>query len=339
MIIGKNELFILLNRYYLRGIHEVTVGYPPYEINLFTLNLNNFKISDLVDIHELNNVKRKYAKTDFLRRDLPDYHDLLDSFLSSGILRFENEEEINENFRLLEASIKDRTIYVKPIFIGIDTNVAYYRIPSRRIQNSFKYVISEIVIEEIDARIHTKYSGRMLRELENLPYHSVMYEFANGSTKDCRRAKNAMNEIYYLLNVKDAYRVGKRSESRDKEVRDREIIGEYKKFSDNINAEVVVLTADKDMVFHAQAQQLSSIYYKLPHKIEVDKIDPIAIPALLYDLTLSFGIISINNTVLLGEWRGKDADDYFHERIKIYNVDGDTARDIRTCRGAFNDTS
>ena len=211
---------------------------------------------------------------------------MLDSFLSSGILPFENEEEIRNNFRLLNESIKDRTIYAKPVFLGIDTNMAYYRVISRRIKDSFKYVLSEIVIEEVDARIHSKYSGKMIHELEELPYHSVMYEFVNGSTKDCRRAKNAMNEIYYLLNVKDAFRVGKRSENRDKEVRDREIIEEYKNFSDAIRAEVVVLTADKDMVFHAQAQQLSCIYYKLPHKMEMDKIDPLHLPPLLYDCLL-----------------------------------------------------
>lgn len=339
MIIEKEEIYILLNEYYLRGINEITVGYPPFEVNLFTLNLDNFKIGDIISARDLNSIKRKYARTDFLRRDLPDYHDLLDSFLSSGILPFENEEEIRNNFKLLNESIKDRTIYVKPVFLGIDTNMAYHRVISRRIKDSFKYVLSEIVIEEVDARIHSKYSGKMIHELEELPYHSVMYEFVNGSTKDCRKAKNAMNEIYYLLNVKDAFRVGKRSENRDKEVRDREIIEEYKNFSDKIRAEVVVLTADKDMVFHAQAQQLSCIYYKLPHKMEVDKIDPLHLPPLIYDLTLNFGVISLNNTILLGEWRGKEAEDYFQERLKIYNVDRETAKDINACRGASNEFS
>ncbi len=334
MIIDKEEIHILLNEQYLRGVTEISVGYPPFEVTLFTLNLQNFRISDVISPRELDGLKRKYARSDFLRRDLPDHHDLLDSFLSAGVLEFENQQEIEGNFKLLMESIKDRTIYVKPVFIGIDTNIAYYRVISRRIKDSFRYVLSEIVIEEIDARIHSKYSGKMIRELESLPYHSVMYEFVNGSTKECRKAKNAMNEIYYLLNVKDAFRVGKKSESRDKEVRDREIIEDYKKFSDEIKAEVVVLTADKDMVFHAQAQQLSSIYYKLPHTITVDKLDPIMLPTLIYDLTLNFGVISLNNMILLGEWRGKEAEDYFKERLKLYNVDEKTARDINTCRGA-----
>ncbi len=335
MIIDKEEVYVLLNEYYLRGVTEVTVGYPPFELNLFTLNLENFRVSELVSSRELDGAKRKYARTDFLRRDLPDHHDLLDSFLSAGVLEFENQDEINENFRLLNEAIRDRTIYVKPVFIGIDTNMAYYRVISRRIRDSFKYVLSEIVIEEVDAKIHSKYSGKMIRELEALPYHSIMHEFVNGSTKDCRKAKNAMNEIYYLLNVKDAFRVGKRSENRDKEVRDREIVAEYRKFSDEINAEVVVLTADKDMVFHAQAQQLSSIYYKLPHTLHVERIDPMLIPTLIYDLTLNFGVISINNTILLGEWRGKEAEDYFRERLKLYNVDKETARDMAVCRGVL----
>ena len=339
MIINKEEIFVLLNEYYLRGIGEVTVEYPLYQVPLFTLNLHNFKIGELMSSKELNSFKRKFTRSEFLRRDLPDYHDLLHAFLSSGVLKFENYCEIEENFNLLNSSIKDRTIYVKPVFLGLDTNIAYYRVISRRIRDSFRYVISEIVIEEIDARIHSKYSGKMLRELETLPYHTVLGEFANGSTKDCRKAKNAMNEIYYLLNKKDAYRTGGKTETRDKEIRDREIIMEYKKFSDEINAEVVILTADKDMIFHAQAQQLSSIYYKLPHIIDAEYVEPVHIPNLIYDLTMIFGIIKINNTIVLGEWRGKEAEDYFAERLKIYNVDPETATDINICRGASHEFS
>ncbi len=339
MIINKEEIFVLLNEYYLRGIREVTVEYPLYQTSLFTLNLHNFKIENMIETKELNDLKRRFGRSEFLRRDLPDYHDLLDAFLSSGVLKFENHQEIEENFNLLNSSIKDRTIYVKPVFLGLDTNIAYYRVISRRIRDSFRYVISEIVIEEIDARIHSKYSGKMLHELENLPYHTVLGEFANGSTKDCRKAKNAMNEIYYLLNKKDAYRTGGRTETRDKEVRDREIIMEYKKFSDEINAEIVILTADKDMIFHAQAQQLSSMYYKLPHRIDAESVEPAVIPNMIYDLTLIFGIIRVNNTVLLSEWRGKEAEDYFGERLKIYNVDSETAKDINICRGAAHEFS
>ena len=337
MIISKNEIFVLLNHYYLKNNRKLKIVYPPFNLPLFTLNLHDFKIEDLLSRRDFEFARRKYATREFLREDLPDYGDLKDVFLSSGVIDFENREEINENFNLLRSAVKERTIYTKPVFLGIDTNIAYYRVISRRIRNLFKYVISEIVVEEVDRRIHTKYTGKMLSEFEELPYHNIMYEFSNGSVKDARKAKNAMNEIYYLTNFLDAYRTGAPTETKDKEIRDREIVESYRKFSDEINAEVVVLTADKDMVFHSQARQLSSIYFKLPHDVQADKIDANRIPDMIYDLVTVFGIIQIGNTVVLGEWRGKDANDYFNERLKIYNMEDVLAREIMVCRGVINE--
>jgi len=333
MIINKEEIYILLNEYYLRNIREISVEYPLYGIHLFDLNMENFKITNIPSSQSFESFRRKYAKNEFMRRDLPGYYDLLDAFLSSNVIDFENRDEIEESFELVREAIKDKTVYIKPIFIGIDTNMAYYRVVSRRLGNKFRYVISQIVVDEIDARIHTKYSGKMLHYFEDLPYHYVFQEFANGSVKESRKAKNAMNEINYLFTELDAFRTGKSTGTKDKEVRDREIAMQYRGFGEEVNGEVVILTADKDMAFHAQAQGISSIYYKLPHKIDVNNVDPVNIPNLFYDLITAFGIIKIGNTLLLGEWRGKEVEDYINERLKIYNVDETVAREISICRG------
>ncbi len=333
MIISKEEIHILLNELYLHGIREISVEYPLYSLQLFTLNLQNFAIENIVSPSEIESTKRKYAKNEFLKRDLPDYYDILDSFLSSGIIDFDNRESIEEDLKLIRESIKDKTVYIKPVFLGIDTNMAYYRVVSRRLMEEFKYVVSQIVVDEVDARIHTKYSGKMLYYFDDMPYHNILHEFANGSVKESRKAKNAMNEIYYLFNTLDAFRTGESTYTKDKEVRDREIALQYRNFADEVNGEVVILTADKDMIFHAQAQGISSIYYKLPHRIEVDTIDPARIPLLFYDLITSLGMVKINNTIILSEWRGKEVDDYLKERLKVYNVEESLAKEIRICRG------
>lgn len=337
MIISKDEIHVLLNEFFVHGLKEVRVEYPPFQIPLFTLNFENFKVENMVNPSEMDAVRRKYAKGEFLRRDLPDYYDLLDSFLSSDIVDFENEYEIKEEFKILRESMRNKKVYIKPVFIGIDTNIAYYRVVSRRLGREFEYVISQIVVDEVDARIHTKYTGKMLYHFESLPYHSIMHEFANGSVKESRKAKNAMNEIYYLFDVLDALRTGESTDTRDKEIRDREIAKQYEEFAENFHGEVVLITADKDMIFHAQAQGLSSIYYKLPHRISVDKVDPLKLPDLFYDLITNFGFVKVNDTIILAEWRGKEVDDYMNERLKIYNVDENVAKEIRVCRGVMDE--
>ncbi len=338
MIIDRNEIYVVLNEYALDGRTKISIEYPPFNLKLFTLHMRKMKIEDIVSEKKFESLHKKFGKNEFMRRDLPGYRDLMDVFISSGVVDFENRNEIEENFKLLREASEDRTIYIKPVFIGIDTNMAYYRIISRRFQNHFKYVISRIVIDEIDAKIHTKYTGRMLYRYQSLPYGNLMMEFANGSPKDARKAKNAMNEIYYLTNKLDAFITGQGTETKDKEIRDREIVESYRKFSDEINAEVVLLTGDKDMMFHAQAQQLSAIYYKLPHNLTMDEdIDSQKISYLLYDLAAIFGIIKVNNTVILGEWRGKSSEDYFNERLKIHKSDVDYEKDVEICRGVMDE--
>ncbi len=309
------------------------MGYPPYGTPLFTLNLAKFRVENLVSRKELDTRKRKLGKSHFLRQELPDFHDLSDALISSGAVGFENEQEIREDVELLNRAVGERTMYVKPVFIGIDTNIAYYRVISRRFNGRFKYVISNIVVEEIDSRIHTKYTPRMLREFEHIPHHHLFREFTNGSDKSARRAKNAMNEVQHMINRLDAFIIGKSTDTRDKEVRDREIAKQYRNFSDESNTEVIMLTADKDMVFHAQAEQLSSIFFKLPHTMprEFD-IDSVKIPALVYDLTLVLGMISLGPYILLGEWPGKTSEDYFREHIMVYNPDREDIMHQKICR-------
>lgn len=199
MIINKGEIFVLLNQYMMKGNNELSVSYPPLELPLFTINFHGWKLENVIRREEFEKERRKFAKNEFLREELPDFHDLIDIFLSSGVIGFENDSEIKENFEFLREAVKESSVYVKPLFIGIDTNIAYYRVISRRFRNHFKYVLSNIVVEEIDARIHSKYSSKMLRNFESLPYFRILTEFANGSTKDSRKAKNAMNEIYLSL--------------------------------------------------------------------------------------------------------------------------------------------
>jgi len=339
MIINKDELFTIINSYALSGVSNIDIFYPFYDTKLFTIELEDRKIESIIKRDELDRIKKKQAKSEFLKRELPDHHDLLDVFLSSGILNFENQEEIKENFELLRRAVSDRTIYVKPVFIGIDTNIAYYRVVSRRFMNHFKYVLSSIVVEEVDLRIHDKYSSRSIWEFEHLPYKSIVNEFANASSKDARKAKNAMNEIYYISNVLDAFRIEGVTTTKDKEVRDREIVRQYRSFSDEINVDVVLLTGDKDMVFHAQAEQLSSIYFKLPHFLnrEYDDIDLKLVPNLIYDLALVFGAVKVKDTIVLGEWRGKSSDDYFKENLKIYNPTSELIKDLKICRGVLHE--
>ncbi len=338
MIISRDEIFVILNAYSLRGRTRISVEYPPFNLNLFDLHLRKMRMENIVDERRFESLRRKFARNELSRKELPTYRDLIDVLISSGIAEFENSDEIEENFKLLREATEDRTIYIKPVFIGIDTNMAYYRAISRRFGNHFKYVISRIVIDEIDARIHTKYTGRMLKHFEYLPYGNIFAEFANGSVKDARKAKNAMNEIYYLTNRLDAFITGKSTDTRDKEIRDREIVESYRRFSDEINAEVVLLTADKDMMFHAQAKQLSAIYFKLPHRMgEKIDIDPKTVPYLIYDLATVFGMIKMNNTLILGEWRGKSSEDYFAERINIYHTDVDYEKDVDICRGVLHE--
>jgi hypothetical protein len=284
------------------------------------------------DAFDWTRTNKKPLNRSFSADELPSFSDLRNCLLSSGFLNYKNETEVTRKLLELREEARDPNKRPRPVFVAVDTNILYDRFLSRHLPlkdevtgrtveaTDFRYVLSEIVQMEIDSKIIHKYSREEIQGLASVMSHpELLKEFANASGRRERTAKLAFNEMTYLQTELRALRI-KGTAARDKEMNDIEIARSYKQWARNGDFEVFLLTADEDMVNHARTSELMTMQLELPFAVpEHARIDPWKVSDLVYDLAVTFGVISLDNEEMLvfGEWGGKSSTDYIRENVKV----------------------
>ena len=332
-VINRTLLPVILN-----NTNGGVIKYPLMDMELINISDDLKVLKSLTTWEGFMSTRSKYAKTTFLRRDLPKPADILEAMVSSGVVRFKNADEIDNIFSEMLEDYTDPKRHPRSVYIGIDTNIAYYRYITRFLKHTdFRFVISGIVVDEIDSRIHSKYQRGWIADMKKfLRAPEFVGEFLNGSTRESRRAKNAMTEVMKIIKEYQGFRIDVHTDEKDKEVRDRLIIESYRSFAEEMDANVVVLTADKDMVFHCEAQGLPVVFFELPHEIP-SKIEASMenIVDFIYDMAVIFGVVELDGIEIFGEFLGKSADDYYEEQLQISNIKESTRKDIKITQTAL----
>ncbi len=334
LVLSRKELQILTNSIYRGDKRYIHVSYPFYAAELFTLDVSKPELTNIVraDAFDWTRSTKKPLDRSFSADELPSYTDLKNCLRSSGFLDYKNEAEITQRLLDLREDARDPNKRPRPVFVAVDTNILYDMFLSRHLPLSdklsdrtveasdFRYVLSEIVMTEIDSRITHKYSKEELQGLGAVVSHpELLKEFSNGSGRRERIAKLAFNEMTYLLTELKALRI-KGTATKGKERNDIEIAQSYKAWARSGDYDVFLLTADEDMVNHAGTGELMTLQLELPFEVpEHARIDPWRLSDLLYDLTVVFGVISLDNEeiTLFGEWGGKSSADYSNEHVKV----------------------
>lgn len=335
MIITRDEVAALLNWNYMKGYVPVRVRYPFYNCDLYSYDPGNFTLRDIAGDREIERQRRKHEAGHFLRRDLPTHYDLQDAFVCSGVARFLTEKDVLKKYREIMDEVRDPFFRPKAPFIAIDTNVAYYRGISRHFPylTSLPFIVSGIVVQEIDSRIHEKYSPKYLAEyVREFGHRDIIGEFSNGSVKASRRAKIALSEIWYIMNHARCMRTETTTDVEDKEERDRLIAEDYREVADKWGVEVILLTADRDMAFHANAAGISSIPLRLPVDLRERVVSFERATDLIYTTAYIFGAVEVNGVHLLGVWRGKGSEDAFDERMLMLDATANLTKVIKELR-------
>jgi hypothetical protein len=334
IVMTRNELQILTNAIYRGDKRYIHVSYPFYETELFTLDIEKPELTNIVrpDAFDWTRMSKKPIDRAVSADELPSYNDFRNCLLSSGFLGYKNEAEITKKLIELREEARDPNKRPRPVFVAVDTNILYDRFLSRHLPlkdessgrtveaTDFRYVLSEIVQMELDSKITHKYSRDEIQALGRVLAHpELLREFSNGSGRRTRIAKLAFNEMNYLLTELRALRI-KGTPTKGKEMNDIEIAQSYKHWARSGDYDVFLLTADEDMVNHARTSELMTLQLELPFAVpEHARIDPWRLSDLLYDLALTFGLVSLDNENLLvyGEWGGKSSSDYIGENVKV----------------------
>lgn len=352
--IPKKDLMILLNEIYLSKKKMFNVKFPFYHLNLFNADLQGYVLSDIITETEFNKARKKHMpKSDFLEGDLPRYSDFRDCLITSALLPFTNLDKISKRLIGLAETIKSPGGRSKPLYLALDTNLVYLKFFSRYLPLQgneedknvtaldFRIALCDMVREEIDTNIKNKYRASNLNKMKDSFGHiQIVDEFYNCSTRKTRIAKSAQNEIKLLFAELEAERAGADQFSEDKEERDRIIAKSYSKFEKDRNGEVLLLTADEDMAYHAKNAGLLAETLILPHDVmSKGNIKPCQLVNLLYDIAITFGVVQLVGTgvTIFGEWKGKGFEDYSQEHLKLWieedsRIMKDFERDLRIAK-------
>jgi len=353
LVLSRRELQILTNAIYRSDRRYVHVSYPFYDLELFTLDIDKPELTGIIrpDEFDWSRSERKPVDRSFSADELPSFNDLKNCMLSSGFIDYKNEGEIATKLLALREEARDPNKRPRPVFVAVDTNVLYNRFLSRHLPlkdeatgrsveaQDFRYVLSEIVQREIDSKIMHKYSKEEIHGMASVLSHpELLKDFQNASGRRERMAKLAFNEMNYLLTELRALRI-KGAPARDKERNDIEIAQSYKQWARAGDYDVLLMTADEDMVNHARTSELMTLQLELPFEVPKHaRIDPWRMTDLLYDLAITFGAISLDSEgiFLMGEWGGKSSSDYQREnvtaRFSTDELHPEIARQVSVCR-------
>jgi len=354
IVMRRAELNVLLNHFNEEEHQHLWVHYPFFDMQLFRIDLGQPSISNVVtqEEFETERMRRKPYDKEYLASNLPYYNDLKNCFISSRVEKYANEKKVLARLQELHEEMKDPNKRPRPLFIALDTNIFYARFLSRHLQlyneygvpilwaEGFRYAVSEMVQQEIDFQIIDKFRSDDIRDLKrNLAAAHYLDEFYNASARKARLAKMALAEMIYAFSELRAVRIKGTLQGGDSSKNDIQIAQSYKDYSRRMDYDVLLLTADEDMIYHANSAELMAIQLiigaGIPPQIDVD---PWSLQDLIYDLAVSFGVIEFAGlqTAVLGEWGGKSSEDYNGERVKVRfsndKMAGEIERELKLSR-------
>ncbi len=286
VVIEKPELQILINLLQKGGI---LARYPLYGIPLFSARESEKGYTIKV-------LARRY---DFRSRhpELPSYSDFYETFISSGIITYDNIDEFShmlEVYRVLR----------KGISFAPDTNLFYHRfISSYRPLNGYQIVVAEDVKNEIEAAMNYKYRHQQLIEISReVKNGHLLRELSNRRTKKARKA--AYIALKEFDSLRDRIIIAERYGSGHNN--DEIIVKTLKHFDEMSPSMLVFLTADLAITDVARMEGLEYFLFEYPTKeLGTHEVSAYQLRTLIFNLAAVFGVIDLNGTIIYGEFGGK----------------------------------
>ena len=348
MVLHKDELMVVLNEAHLHGTGAVDIVYPFLGITLGTLDYGRMRIDRVVGSHEYADATST-ADQGF-QREVPEYSSLRQAFISCGLIPYSNWHEVTRGLRQALTEERDLHRARRPLYLSADTNLLYLRTISRLLDpppqprsryrplrpsassddappthpqlpldaRDFRWVMSEMVRDEVDRRIRAKYRRVDVELFKQHGYAWLADRFFNASDLPSRVAKGAFAELDWISTELRAQFVDAGPFELDKEKRDVSITRSLHEFEKSRGCEILFLSADQDMAYHARASELSCEILHFPPSVPSSaNLSPRQCVDLMFDLTILYGAVSLKGTgiVLLGEWGGKTSSDWAEEKV------------------------
>ena len=289
-VIEKPELQVLMN-----VLGEMRVSYPLYGLELLRAKPTErgYRVNVTVGRNEFNS-----RVPDYLANELPTYTDFYESFISSGIIRYDNIGEFLQNLELYER-------LKKGVAFAPDTNIFYHRfISSCRALDGYQIVVAEGVKKEIEDAMNYKYRNRQLEEIgREVQNGSLLREFSNRRTKKSRKAAYIALKEFERLKPRIIIAEDVKEPTHNN---DERIVKSLKRYDRMTPTLLVFLTADIAVTDVAEMEGLEYFLFRYPReKLGKHDVTAYQLRTLLFNLAAVFGVIEINRTLIFGEFGGK----------------------------------
>lgn len=337
--IRSDELQILLNLLD-EARKPLVVSYPFYPVTLFTYDCAQGVVMSAVDDKEFDEARaERLPKPKRLQDDLPQWSDLRDAMLSSGVLAYANDAEAKATLRAEQQRARSAN-NPNPTILAFDTNTLYHRAPSRWLPHAagendhFQRAVSDGVRNELDRAITTKYSADDMQPLSSRLFQGREFgRMLNRPHKKGRKAKLGLAEARAIDKRQNGVRCPAPPLTESKEENDRLIAKSYAALRDSARAHVLLLTSDQTMQDHALNAGLQPVLLQLPpaQAIPAGPLDERTLCRFIHDLAVSFGALRLvgADMTLWAEWSGKTPADADAETLHILGGTGELMTDLQ----------
>ncbi len=354
-VMTKERLMMLLNEIREEDIENFEVVEPYFKNRL--LKVEPTEEGYEVELSGKKEMEMPVSKDEYWdEKEIPGFNEYKEALISSGFVHFDNWDEFKDWIAYLYKTEKRPDLSSESVFLSIDTNIAYYRLISRRFPlkhddtiieaEDFDYLLSSIVEGEIDHHIRDKYNNSDLKMMGlHTKIGDIRYNFRNRGTLETRKAKFATEELNYLRGELNAARVKGNASKTDPEKNDIRIVESLENFGWDKKIDVGLISTDRNMGNHAENSEVPFFILEMPHSIPRKKnVRNEIVLNLLHDLALMFGAVRIPeiDTVLFGIWGGKKDSDYQNESVKAWinagsSIETPIKRDMDIIKTLYSD--
>ena len=317
------ELQVLLNL--MKG--QVAIKYPLYDFDIATLRESpaGFVLAGMCTRDDFEKESGRFGE---LAYDMPSYNDVLQSVLSAGILSYRNADD----FESLKTAYRKMN---REVMFSLDTNMLYDGFCSAAQINPYLFVLVDLVRQEIESALNTKYSPQAISLLKRSAMYEggLLDELVNQKMKRSRLA--AYGALAEFQKIRDQARIvpGVGPGSTDTERNDLLIVQSVKAAEKDVYSLLVHLTADINVADLCMAEGVSYFLFEKPHAIDARDCTPAQAVDLVFRLAVAFGVVKVGPAFIYGEYRGKGSK---RESLKVVirnpEMEGEFVRELELCR-------
>lgn len=330
--LSSGDMFSLFKLLYKKKPAQYHISTPYLKDPLFHLNFHANR-AQLALNYSHGDYDREISrlKSSSVYREIPEYFDVREALIQSGVLTYANLPELMAKLHRL--SERDYFAGDRPIYLALDTNLLrdrFYTTQQNWLKmlprNKIGFCLSPYIKFELNftrAKYREKHLEKLKKALANGRFEKYIGKFINQNCLEERQRRLGFMEFKKIHRLQWLIELPTLDEDELQESGDNNILLSYQQAVEERNLDIFLLSRDNDFI--AQGEGIAGIH---PFLLETPQLNSpqlevaswFSLAQLLYCLAILYGVIELSgngsNIVLAGIWGGKQMSDWKAERLR-----------------------